>query len=111
VKRRGWLAVAALCAATAGALGALSQAYRGTLVRGLRVRQPDEWIAAGRPMEGVSAERALLAFAASERYFRLNDADLVSAARNFYFDRLATYLLALATASALCAAARTPPAR
>ena len=106
MSRAGWLGVAALCAALAAGWGALSQAYRGTLVRELRTRHPAEWIAAGRPASGVSGEPGLLGFARSQRYFTMNDADMVSAARNFYYNRLAAYLFATGALGGLAIAAR-----
>ncbi len=107
MRRAAWLLVAAACAVAALAAAALSQAYRGTLVRALHERHPAEWAAVGRPAErGAGRELALLGWVRTRRYFVLDDADLVSAARNFYYDRAAAYVLAAAAAGALLAAVR-----
>ena len=107
VSRVGWILVATVCVLAAAGCGALSQAYRGTLVRALRTRHPTEFALSDRSASYLRDERELLRFARSRRYFRLNDADLVSEARNFYYNRLGAYALALAALAACAAAART----
>jgi hypothetical protein len=85
--------VATLCAVAALAFGTLATAYRGTLVRQLRDRHPAVWREAGAPGQLPSPITwwRLGRFLRAERYYQLNDADLVTAARNYHFTSRAMY--------------------
>jgi len=95
-------AAAVLAALTACVLGALSVAYRRTLVRLLRERHEALWEELGRPpaseLPWDRGARRLRAFLRAGRHYALNDADVAAAGRLLVVtERAAAALAAVAT--------------